>query len=191
LRDHDTADVLAGLLFAGYSVSGRSGADRAAAWVTATATPPSADPERFAPGVRLRGKTARVAALLDHHDDGVVWVGLQHGVDIRRGLARSPVTQPTLAGLVTWWQLTDELPATLEPDAAGLVAEAVSAIAGELRSTPWADVVEVLRTTLAGAAAAGTALTVALADSSTGDAETEGALPALLSADPMPAALRS
>jgi len=160
VRDQDTADVLAGLLFAGYAVSGRSGADRAAAWVTATATPPGADPVRFAPGVRLRGKASRVADLLGHDEDGVVWIGMQHGVDIRRGLARSPVTQPTLAGLVTWWKSTRELPSSVDASTAGLVAESVSAVAGELAPTPWVGVIDQLLAALAGAALAGTVTTV-------------------------------
>lgn len=190
VRDQDTADVLAGLLFAGYAVSGRSGADRAAAWVTATATPPGADPARFAPGVRLRGKASRVADLLGHDEDGVVWIGMQHGVDIRRGLARSPVTQPTLAGLVTWWQSTRELPSIVDASTAGLVAESVSAVAGELAPTPWVGVIDQLRAALAGAALAGTVTTVTTEAHApaTVTGETRGES---VSADPTPAGLPS
>ncbi len=88
VRDQDTADVLAGLLFAGYAVSGRSGADRAAAWVTATATPPGADPVRFAPGVRLRGKASRVADLLGHKDLEMVVKRYRHRTE---GVVKSHV----------------------------------------------------------------------------------------------------
>lgn len=141
IRDTETADVLAGLLFAGLASTKRSGADRAAAWVTASATPPSADPDRLPRGIRLRGRPAKVAELLGHHDGGCVWVTLQPAVDIARGLARTPVTQPTFAGLVEWWQCTRTLPAVVQPDVAALMAAAIEAVRPQLDHTPWSEVI--------------------------------------------------
>ncbi len=141
IRDAATADVLAGLLFAGLASTRRSGSDRAAAWVTAAATPPSADPGRLAPGVHLRGRSAKVAELLGHHDGGCVWVTLQPGVDIARGLARTPVTQPTLAGLVEWWRCTQTLPSVIEASTAATISTAVEAVRPQLDHTPWSEVV--------------------------------------------------
>ena len=149
IRDPETADVLAGLLFAGLASTRRSGADRAAAWVTAAATPPSADPERLPQGVRLRGRSAKVAELLGHHDGGCVWVTLQPGVDIARGLARTPVTQPTLAGLVEWWRSTRTLPSVIESSTAATIADAVEAVRPQLDHTPWSEVVGRLHDALA------------------------------------------
>ncbi|UDY35937.1 hypothetical protein [Dermatobacter hominis] len=163
LRDRATADVLAALLFAGLASTRRSGADRAAAWVTATATPPTADPDRFPPGVRLRGRTAKVAELLAHRDGGAVWIGMQPGVDIARGLARTPVTQPTLGGLVAWWSSTRDLPAVVEPATAAEIAASLDAVRDQLDTTPWSEVVGRLRDALAAAAEDDEPLLVSLA----------------------------
>ena len=151
LRDAETADVLAGLLFAAYAASRRTAADRAAAWVTASATPPSADPERFGTGVNLRGKPARVAELLAIRDGGATWVTLQPTVDIAKGVARSPVTQPTLAGLVSWWERTHALPAVIRPTDARRMADAIGAVLPQLDETPWRENVGQLHDALRGA----------------------------------------
>lgn len=188
LRDQDTADVLAALLFAGLAATRRSGADRAAAWVTASATPPTADPARFAPGVRLRGRSAKVAELLEHRDGGCTWVTLQRDVDIARGLARTPVTQPTLAGLVTWWQATRDMPAALTPVAAGEVASAIEAIRPQLDSTAWSRVVGPLHDTLSDAADADRSVLVCLAEPAGGGAPSATGNSAAGHADEAPAA---
>lgn len=175
LRDEATVDVLAALLFAGLASTRRSGADRAAAWVTAAATPPSADPDRFPAGVRLRGRTAKVAELLAHHDGGAVWVGMQPGVDIARGLARTPVTQPTLAGLVAWWRSTRDLPTVVEPSVAAEIAASIESVTPQLDLTPWSEVVGRLHDALAAAAEDGEPLLVALADAGdVGDGDRTG-----------------
>ncbi len=170
IRDQDTADVLAAVLFAGLASTRRSGADRAAAWVTASATPPTADPSRFPPGVRLRGRSAKVAELLEHGDGGCVWVTLQRDVDIARGLARTTVTQPTLAGLVEWWRATRDMPTVLTPAATGEVATAIEAIRHRLDTTAWSRVVGPLHDALGDAASADSALLVCLVGSDGDDA---------------------
>jgi hypothetical protein len=164
IRDRATADVLAALLFAGVAATRRSGSDRAAAWVTAAATPPSADPDRFPPGVRLRGRAAKVAELLRHRDGGAVWVDLQPGVDIARGLARTPVTQPTLAGAVAWWSRTRDLPSVVEPATAAEAASAIDALRSVLDDTPWSEPVGRLQDALRAAGEDAEPLLVALAD---------------------------
>lgn len=171
LRDKATADVLAGLLFAGLAASRRSGADRAAAWVTASATPPTADPSRLPPGVRLRGRTAKVTELLAHRDGGQVWVTLQPEVDIARGLARTPVTQPTLAGLVVWWKATQALPAVVEPIDAATIAGSIGAVRDVLDDTAWSEPVGRLHDALLDAAAGDEAVLVALAPDSSNETD--------------------
>ena len=149
IRDEATADVLAAVLFAAYATSRRAGADCAAAWVTAAETPPTADPERFAPGVVLRSKPARVAELLAHRDGGSTWVTLQPSVDIAVGVARTPVKQPTLAGLVSWWEHAAALPCVLRPSEARRIAAAIGAVRPQVDETPWSgpvgQVLDVLR----------------------------------------------
>ena len=144
LRDTATADVLTGLLFAGYAASRKAAADRAAAWVTVAATPPTADPTRFPPGVRLRGRPARVAELLAFRDGGCTWVTLQPKVDIAAGLARTPVKQDTLAGLVAWWERSQQLPAVINPTDAARIARSIEAIRPQLDATPWTEPVGLL-----------------------------------------------
>jgi hypothetical protein len=151
VRDQETADVIAGLLFAAYAVSRRAGADRAAAWVTAAATPPSLDPARFPPGVDLRGRPARVAELLSADDAGVTWLTLRASVDIARGIGRVPVRQPTLAGLLVWWESTRSLPSVIPVAEVGRLADAVEQVRDHLAGTAWADVVDELATRLAAA----------------------------------------
>jgi hypothetical protein len=154
LRDADTADVLTGLLFAAYAASRKAAADRAAAWVTVAATPPTADPTRFPPGVRLRGRPARVAELLGFRDGGCTWVTLQPNVDIAAGLARTPVKQDTLAGLVAWWERSQQLPAVINPTDAARIARSIEAIRPQLDATPWTEPVGLLLAALTDAAAA-------------------------------------
>ena len=139
LRDADTADVLAALLLAAYAASRRAAADRAAAWVTASATPPSLDAERFPPGVRLRGRPARVAQLLDAGDDGTSWVTLQTSVDVATGVARAPVKQATLSGLLSWWEHTRSLPTVIRATDAARIADAIGAIRPVLDRTTWSE----------------------------------------------------
>jgi hypothetical protein len=142
IRDRDTADTLAALLFAAYAASRRAGADRASAWVTAAATPPSLERSRITAGMPLRGKPARVAELLRAHDDDATWLTLQRSVDIAKGVARTPVKQPTLAALLGWWEHTRSLPTVIRPTEAGRMADAVSAVRPLLDDTPWAGAVE-------------------------------------------------
>ncbi len=169
LRDHATVDVLCAVLFAGLGSTRRSGSDRAAAWVTASATPPSADPARFPPGVRLRGRTAKVAELLENRDGGRVWVTMQPDVDIARGLARTPELPPTLAGLVTWWRAVQDLPAVITPDHAADVAAAIDAIRPRTDDTAFGPVVGQLHDALLTAASDREPLVVAVRDAPTGD----------------------
>lgn len=152
LRDTGTADVLAGVLFAAYAASRRTAADRAAAWVTAAAVPPSADPQRFPPGVVLRGRPSKVAELLAIRDGGVSWVTLQTSVDIATGVARRPVTQPTLAGLVSWWERTRSLPTVIRPTDAHRIADAVDCVKAQVDETPWSEPVGLLHQALRDAA---------------------------------------
>ncbi|HMV74691.1 MAG TPA: hypothetical protein PKA87_05380 [Microthrixaceae bacterium] len=169
LRDHATVDVLCAVLFAGLGSTRRSGSDRAAAWVTASATPPSADPARFPPGVRLRGRTAKVAELLENRDGGRVWVTMQPDVDIARGLARTPELPPTLAGLVTWWRAVQDLPAVITPDHAADVAAAIDAIRPRTDDTAFGPVVGQLHDALLTAASDREPLVVAIGDGTTSD----------------------
>ncbi len=169
LRDHATVDVLCAVLFAGLGSTRRSGSDRAAAWVTASATPPSADPARFPPGVRLRGRTAKVAELLENRDGGRVWVTMQPDVDIARGLARTPELPPTLAGLVTWWRAVQDLPAVITPDHAADVAAAIDAIRPRTDDTAFGPVVGQLHDALLTAVSDREPLVVAIGDGTTSD----------------------
>jgi len=169
LRDHATVDVLCAVLFAGLGATRRSGSDRAAAWVTASATPPSADPARFPPGVRLRGRTAKVAELLENRDGGRVWVTMQPDVDIARGLARTPELPPTLSGLVTWWRAVQDLPAVIAPDRAAEVAAAIDAVRPRTDDTAFGPVVGELHDALLTAASDREPLVVAVRDAPTGD----------------------
>ncbi|MCC6183933.1 MAG: hypothetical protein IT194_04655 [Microthrixaceae bacterium] len=169
LRDHATVDVLCAVLFAGLGSTRRSGSDRAAAWVTASATPPSADPARFPPGVRLRGRTAKVAELLENRDGGRVWVTMQPDVDIARGLARTPELPPTLAGLVTWWRAVQDLPAVITPDHAADVAAAIDAIRPRTDDTAFGPLVGQLHDALLTAASDREPLVVAIGDGTTSD----------------------
>jgi len=169
LRDHATVDALCAVLFAGLGSTRRSGSDRAAAWVTASATPPSADPARFPPGVRLRGRTAKVAELLENRDGGRVWVTMQPDVDIARGLARTPELPPTLAGLVTWWRAVQDLPAVITPDHAADVAAAIDAIRPRTDDTAFGPVVGQLHDALLTAASDREPLVVAIGDGTTSD----------------------
>ena len=169
LRDHATVDALCAVLFAGLGSTRRSGSDRAAAWVTASATPPSADPARFPPGVRLRGRTAKVAELLENRDGGRVWVTMQPDVDIARGLARTPELPPTLSGLVTWWRAVQDLPAVITPDHAADVAAAIDAIRPRTDDTAFGPVVGQLHDALLTAASDREPLVVAVRDAPTGD----------------------
>ncbi len=169
LRDHATVDGLCAVLFAGLGSTRRSGSDRAAAWVTASATPPSADPARFPPGVRLRGRTAKVAELLENRDGGRVWVTMQPDVDIARGLARTPELPPTLAGLVTWWRAVQDLPAVITPDHAADVAAAIDAIRPRTDDTAFGPVVGQLHDALLTAASDREPLVVAIGDGTTSD----------------------
>ena len=169
LRDHATVDVLCAVLFAGLGSTRRSGSDRAAAWVTASATPPSADPARFPPGVRLRGRTAKVAELLENRDGGRVWVTMQPDVDIARGLARTPELPPTLSGLVTWWRAVQDLPAVIAPDHAADVAAAIDAIRPRTDDTAFGPVVGQLHDALLTAASDREPLVVAIGDGTTSD----------------------
>ena len=169
LRDHATVDVLCAVLFAGLGSTRRSGSDRAAAWVTASATPPSADPARFPPGVRLRGRTAKVAELLENRDGGRVWVTMQPDVDIARGLARTPELPPTLSGLVTWWRAVQDLPAVIAPDHAADVAAAIDAIRPRTDDTAFGPVVGQLHDALLTAVSDREPLVVAIGDGTTSD----------------------
>lgn len=162
LRDAGTADVLAGLLFAAYAASRRAAADRAAAWVTAAAPPPSLDPTRFPAGVQLRGKPARVAELLLARDGGATWVTLQPSVDVAKGVARSPVKQATLTGLLSWWELSRSLPAVVRPGAAAPIAQAVEAVRPQLDDSAWTEPVGMLLAALQDAARSGESLLVGL-----------------------------
>jgi len=169
LRNHATVDVLCAVLFAGLGATRRSGSDRAAAWVTASATPPSADPARFPPGVRLRGRTAKVAELLENRDGGRVWVTMQPDVDIARGLARTPELPPTLSGLVTWWRAVQDLPAVIAPDRAAEVAAAIDAVRPRTDGTAFGPVVGELHDALLTAVSDREPLAVAVGEAPTGD----------------------
>ena len=162
IRDAATADVLAGLLFAAYAASRRAAADRAAAWVTAAAPPPSLDPSRFPAGVQLRGKPSRVAELLSARDGGASWVTLQPSVDVAKGVARSPVKQATLTGLLSWWELSRSLPAVVRPGAAARMAQAVEAVRPQLDDTAWTEPVGMLLASLHDAVRSGESLLVGL-----------------------------
>jgi hypothetical protein len=182
LRDRATADVLAAVLFAAYAASRRAGADRAAAWVTAAATPPTADPDRFPPGVLLRGKPARVAELLGHREGGSTWVGLQPSVDIAKGVARTPVKQATLAGLVAWWEHGSAAPSIIRAKDARRIAAAIRAVRPQVDETPWSEPVGRLLDALATSVDTREPVLVGIAD--------PGGLPedVLLSAAPTPTA---
>lgn len=176
LRDPETVDALCAVLFGGLGSTRRTGADRAAAWVTAVATPPSADPTRFPPGVRLRGRSAKVAELLAHHDGGRVWVTMQPDVDIARGLARTPELPPTLSGLVTWWRAVQDLPAVLGPDRTAEIADAIERIRPRTDTTAFSRVVGELHDALAAAATAREPLVVAIGGGATGIGDGDAAI---------------
>jgi hypothetical protein len=148
VRDRDAVDTLTGVLLGAYVASGGPAAKRAAAWVTARATPPSLDAGDFAPDVDLRGKVGRVTTLLRCSDDDQAWITLRRSVDIDLGLRRSPVDDPTLRGLLVWWQATRSVPTVVSPEESGELAGAIAAIEGSLDGHPLEGVVAELRSAL-------------------------------------------
>ena len=166
LRDASVADVTSAVLFAAYSAGTYSAAGRVGAWITVAETPPSADPVRFAPGVNLRDKPAKVAELLSFDDEGRAWVGLNPAVDIRRGLSRYPVSKGTLSGLVIWWERTRSLPAQIEAASVGRLRQALSVIGSDLDGTPWERPIAALVAAVTAADDADVAVSITVGESS-------------------------
>ncbi len=148
VRDRASVDTLTGVLLGAYVASGGPAAKRAAAWVTAAATPPSLDADNFAAGVDLRGRISRVTALLRCDDRDVTWITRRRDVDIELGLRRTPVQDPVLEGLLVWWRSTRSVPVVLSTAQAGELASAIAAVEDQLDRHPWADVVTRLRSAL-------------------------------------------
>ncbi len=148
VRDRASVDTLTGVLLGAYVASGGPAAKRAAAWVTAAATPPSLDADTFAAGVDLRGRIGRVTTLLRCDDRDVTWITRRHDVDIELGLRRTPVQDPVLEGLLVWWRSTRSVPVVLSTAQASELASSIAAVEDQLDGHPWADVVTRLRTAL-------------------------------------------
>ncbi|MFM7509433.1 MAG: hypothetical protein ACKO5A_07775 [Actinomycetota bacterium] len=148
LRNSDVVDTMSGVLFAAYVAGGGAAAKRVSGWVSVRTTPPSLDADAFPPGADMRGKLGRVATILDCDDLGATWVVLQPRVDIARGLVRSPVTDPVLAGLLVWWRASRSLPTVLGVEEATDLASSIAAIEDRLAGHPWERAVSELRTAL-------------------------------------------
>jgi len=148
LRNSDVVDTMSGVLFAAYVAGGGAAAKRVSGWASVRTTPPSLDADAFPPGADMRGKLGRVATILDCDDLGATWVVLQPRVDIARGLVRSPVTDPVLAGLLVWWRASRSLPTVLGVEEATDLASSIAAIEDRLAGHPWERAVSELRTAL-------------------------------------------
>ena len=148
LRNSDVVDTMSGVLFAAYVTGGGAAAKRVSGWVSVRTTPPSLDADAFPPGADMRGKLGRVNTILDCDDLGATWVVLQPRVDIARGLARSPVTDPVLAGLLVWWRASRSLPTVLGVEEATDLASSIAAIEDRLAGHPWEQAVSDLRSAL-------------------------------------------
>lgn len=152
LRDPQAADTMVGVLLGAYIDGGGPAAKRASAWVTVRATPPSLDGEAFAPGADLRNRTGRVRTLFAATDLDATWITLRTAVDIERGLKQSPLSDPTLDGLLIWWRSTRAVPAVIPPTAAARLAAAIASVDDRLDGHPWAEAIGELHATLVTAA---------------------------------------
>ncbi len=165
-----SADAAVAVLLAAYVASGGESARRAAAWVTAAASPPSAggpssggpssggpslEGPSFVPGADLRGRTVAVRRLLEHDQDDRCWVTLRAGVDIARGVDRHPITCPTLDALVGLWAATRAAVSAVPHDELARMVAAIDELDPTWTATTGAAVVEPVAEQLRAAAVGG------------------------------------
>lgn len=144
--DPATAIDIAGVLFAAYVAGGHPERSRVTGWVTSTGTPPSL-PEVH-PGERLRGKPARIRALLACADGARSWVTLDRRTDIALAIERRPPHDGVLEGLLVWWRLTQHTDEGIAPDDVAALHAALDTIEADLGANPLAPrVAELLEST--------------------------------------------
>lgn len=138
---------IAGVLFAAYVTSGASECSRVTGWVTAAGDPPSL--EGVSARERLRGKPAKVRALLECRDDSRNWVTIDDRTDIALAIERRAPRDVVLVGLVHWWRLSMSASPALAPQEVSALRFGISAVRRELRGHQLApkvqDVIEVCR----------------------------------------------
>lgn len=133
---------IAGVLFAAYVASGAAEWSRVTGWVTAMADPPSLD--GVAARERLRGKPAKVRALLECRDGSRNWVTLDDRTDVLLAIERRAPRDMVLVGLIHWWRLSMSSSPALAPHEVPVLRFGVSAVERELRGHPLASKVSVV-----------------------------------------------
>lgn len=138
---------IAGVLFAAYVASGGSECSRVTGWVRALDDPPT--PEGMSTRERLRGKPAKVRALLECSDEARNWVTIDDRTDIALAIDRRAPRDAVLVGLVHWWRLSTSATPALAPHEVPAMRFGISAVKRELRGNPLAsriqDVMETCR----------------------------------------------
>jgi hypothetical protein len=131
---------IAGVLFAAYVTSGGSEWSRVTGWVRASDDPPSL--EGTSTRERLRGKPARIRALLECRDDARNWVTIDDRTDIALAIDRRAPRDAVLVGLVHWWRLSMSAAPALAPHEVSAMKFGISAVKRELRGHPLAPKVQ-------------------------------------------------
>lgn len=144
--DTGTAAEIAGVLFAAYVASGRPEWSRVTGWVTSAGAPPSL-PE-VEPAERLRGKPAKVRALLACSDGGRNWVALDDRTDIALAIERRVPSDEVLVGLVQWWRVTSDPRSALPAGEVPTLHTALEEVETDLCHSPLAGrIAELLEST--------------------------------------------
>jgi hypothetical protein len=142
-----TETEIAGVLFAAYVASGGSECSRVTGWVRASDDPPTLG--GTSTRERLRGKPAKVRALLECSDDARNWVTIDDRTDIALAIDRRAPRDAVLVGLVHWWRLSTSATPALGPHEVPAMRFGISAVKRELRGNPLAprihDVIETCR----------------------------------------------
>ena len=116
-------------------------------WVRASDDPPNL--EGTSTRERLRGKPAKVRALLECSDDARNWVTVDDRTDIALAIDRRAPRDAVLVGLVHWWRLSMSATPALAPHEVPALRFGISAVKRELRGNPLApkvqDVIEACR----------------------------------------------
>lgn len=147
---------IAGVLFAAYVTSGGSECSRVTGWVAATADPPSL--EGVSSRDRLRGKPAKVRALLECRDDSRNWVTIDGRTDIALAIERRAPRDAVLIGLVHWWRLSMSATPALSLHEVSAMKFGISAVRRELRGHLFAPKLQDMIDTCRVAEAAGVGL---------------------------------